>query len=220
MPILKKINKDFFKEWTSDMAYILGFLFADGNIVKTKRGTYFVAIYTADYQLLVSIVQSIGSDHKISERKSETGVVYRIQIGSKDLFNDLVEKGLTPNKSRRMKLPNVPAKYFNDFVRGYFDGDGNVWVGLHNKNRKKPTNVITASFTSASNCFLGDLHRQLINRGIKGGSLNVIKSKKCSRLSLSTLDALKLFTIMYTIPHSLFLNRKKLVFEKFINMRP
>jgi hypothetical protein len=64
IPIHKIFDKDFFKKWSRDMAYILGFLFADGNIVKTKRNTHFVAIYSADYELIVSMREVIGSNQK------------------------------------------------------------------------------------------------------------------------------------------------------------
>ena len=55
MPIPKKYNKDFFKTWSSDMAYILGFMYADGNIIKTKRGTHFIAVYSADEDILIAM---------------------------------------------------------------------------------------------------------------------------------------------------------------------
>jgi hypothetical protein len=84
MPIPKFYNTDFFKTWSTDMAYILGFMYADGNITETKRGTHFVAIYTADRDILVLMKHCFQSEHKISEIKSVTGSVYRIQIGSKE----------------------------------------------------------------------------------------------------------------------------------------
>ena len=202
------------------MAYILGFLFADGNIIKTKRNTHFVSLYTADYDLIVSIRRFIGSDHKISERKSETGVVYRIQIGSKELFDSLLELGLTPNKSRRMEMPIIPEKYTGDFIRGYFDGDGNVWGGVSHPSRAKKTKVLLVCFTSASMEFLSNLLFLLKSREILGGSLFKSKNGNYARLSFSTLDALKIYKIMYNEPTELFLPRKKLIFEKFIQMRP
>lgn len=201
------------------MAYVLGFLFADGNIIKTKRGTHFTALYTSDYELLKSISKIMRSTHKISSGKSKTGYVYKIQIGSKELFDDLGELGLTPNKAQRMRLPKIPKKHFSHFVRGYFDGDGNVWMGLLNKNRLKPTLALTSCFTSASHEFLTELHRELLKKGLKGGGVYRIKNKECNRLSFSTLDTLKLYRIMYTMPYKLFLTRKKLIFEKFIKMR-
>lgn len=220
MPIQKVFNKSFFKKWSTDMAYILGFLFADGNIIKTKRNTHFVGFYTADYPLIYSIRKSLGSNHKISKRIKNKSGVYVLQIGSKELFNDLCRLGLTPNKARRMKLPKIPKDYEGDFIRGYFDGDGNVWSGYVNKNRHNPTKVINTAFTSASNIFLFDLYKTISATGIGGGSIYNIKNKSCSRLQYSTLDTLKLYEIMYNRPHKLFLSRKKLVFERFIKMRP
>ena len=70
MPVPKSYNKDFFKVWTPDMAYVLGFLYADGNIVQTKRGNYYIAIYTADQPLLSAMKKCMKSEHKIAMRTS------------------------------------------------------------------------------------------------------------------------------------------------------
>ncbi len=219
MPIFKSVNKDFFKKWSHDMAYILGFLFADGNIMKTKRNTHFISFYTADRELLVTIAEVMELSHKISERKSETGSVYRIQIGSKEMFEDLGLLGLTPNKSRRMELPVVPPEYLGDFIRGYFDGDGNVWVGYTNKSREKPTSTMLVGFTCASKVFLEDLAVSLKSLGLKGGSLFKVKNMNCGRLQYSTSDSLKIYKIMYNTTSKLYLDRKRLTFERFIKMR-
>ena len=220
MPIYKKYNRNFFKKWSSDMAYILGFLFADGNIIKTKRGTHFTSIYTKDRPLLHAMRSSMGSNHKISKKISEVGYCYKIQIGSRELFTDLLALGLIVNKAKRMKLPNIPQKYVGDFIRGYFDGDGNVWVGFLNKKRKTPTFVIQSSFTSCGKNFLNGLLSCLKKQGLLGGYIYKVKSKNCNRLSFSINDSLKLAEIMYNKPHRLVLARKKLVFEKFMEMRP
>jgi intein/homing endonuclease len=119
-----------------------------------------------------------------------------------------------------MKLPELPKKFVHHFIRGYFDGDGNVWSGYIHKNRENPTLILNISITSASTDFLQSLKRFLEEQGIVGGSLYDIKGKKCSRLQYSTLNALKLSKIMYNGSHGLFLARKKAVFDKFIKMRP
>jgi hypothetical protein len=143
-----------------------------------------------------------------------------MQIGSIEWFNDLGRLGLIPGKMRLMNPPVIPKMYFGDFVRGYFDGDGNVWSGNINKHRIHPTHVIGAAFTSASKIFLEALRNRLTQAGLIGGSIYEIHGKKCTRLSYSTRDTLKLYEIMYTKPHALFLSRKKAVFERFIKMRP
>src|SRR5690349_12583518 len=90
MPVYKKVNKDFFKEWSSDMAYILGFFAADGYITLNKRGGKFWCIQITDKKLLEEIRLTIGSNHKISIRRN-TGEksLYRLQIGSIEMCNDL-----------------------------------------------------------------------------------------------------------------------------------
>lgn len=202
------------------MAYVTGFICADGNLVKTNRGTFFVSFYSVDRLLLVEIRGALQSTHKISLRQVKRGSYYRLQIGSKQLFEDLVKLGITPNKARRMKLPNIPKEHIGDFVRGYFDGDGNVWSGRVNIHRKNPTKVITTAFTSASISFLRRLKSTLTEMGLSGGSIYKIPNKNCSRLQYSTLDTLKLYEIMYNRVRSLYLPRKKVIFEKFIKMRP
>jgi intein-encoded DNA endonuclease-like protein len=220
MPIYKKYNRAFFKTWSPEMAYILGFLFADGNIIKTKRNTHFVSLYTNDLALLSAIKRSLKSEHKLSKSVSKVGgICYKIQIGSKEYFSDLVNLGLIENKARRMKLPIVPLSYQGDFIRGYFDGDGCVWFGNIHKNRKTKTLSILVCFTSASINFLKEIKFLLNTLGLNGGSVFESKKGNYGRLNLSTQDSLKLYEIMYNKSDKLFLSRKKLVFEKFIKMR-
>lgn len=219
MPIYRTYNRDFFKKWSHDMSYVLGFLFADGNLVQNKRGGHYIAIYTADRPLLVAMKRSMESTHVISVQHKPLGSAYRIQIGSKEWFQDLHVLCLTPNKTRRMHLPSIPKKYVGDFVRGYFDGDGNVWMGRIHKDRPVQSAVLQACFTSASLDFLKSLLELLRNNGIRGGGFYTVKKGTYSRLILSTLDALKLYEIMYNATCKLHLERKKSVFERFANKR-
>jgi intein/homing endonuclease len=127
--------------------------------------------------------------------------------------------GLVVNKAKRMKLPDIPNQYIGDFVRGYFDGDGCIWSGNSHKYRLKQTMSLLLVFTSASIAFLSELFFLLKKQGIRGGSLFKSKDGNYARLSFSTLDALKIYEIMYNNPTKLFLSRKKLIFEEFIKMR-
>ena len=133
MHIYKTKNENFFKKWSPEMAYVLGFFTADGNMIKNKRGAHFIEFQIADKDLLEKIKKAFNSNHKITVRKRR-GIwktSYRLQIGSKEIFNDLLKLGLTPNKSKIIKLPNISDKYFSHFLRGYFDGDGNVTIAKY-----------------------------------------------------------------------------------------
>ena len=89
------------------MAYVLGFFIADGNMIKNKRGAYFISIEITDKDILEKIREVIGSNHKISIRKEIENHKerYRLQIGSKEMFNDLLKLGVVPNKSKVIELP-------------------------------------------------------------------------------------------------------------------
>lgn len=45
------------------------------------------------------------------------------------MFGDLSKHGCVPNKSLILKFPTtLPNELVNDFIRGYFDGDGSVYI--------------------------------------------------------------------------------------------
>lgn len=219
MPIYKDINKKFFKKWSEEMAYVLGFIFADGNIIYTKRNTWFLSIQITDKDILMKIREVMNSSHVISKRKTgkKNKNLYRLQIGSKEICSDLIKLGVIERKSNTMSFPIVPNEYFSDFLRGYFDGDGGVWVGPKNKRQNIRKYVISTFFTSGSKDFLVVLAKLLKKRGIKGDC--IVKKERGYDLKYSINDSLILYKIMYNSRCSLFLVRKREKFEKYIKMR-
>lgn len=221
MPIYKKFNKDFFKKWTSEMAYVLGFFMADGSITVNPRGSEYFAIQITDKDILEKIKKSIDSEHKISKRirKPTERTIYRIQIGSKKMCEDLRKLGIEELKTKTMKLPNIPDKYLGDFVRGYFDGDGNVWVGYIHKHRKTKTFAIRIAFVSCSEKFLIGLRELLLDKNIGKGAF-CKKGKTAFSLQYSINDSILLYHLMYdNLKSDLFLSRKKNIFEKYLKLQ-
>src|SRR3989344_2282138 len=109
MPIFKTKDEDFFKKWSHEMAYVLGFISADGNINIGKRGNKYLEITSTDRDILEKILISFKADHKISarKRKEKWKTAFRIQIGSKIIVDDLKNLGITPKKTFRFKLPEM-----------------------------------------------------------------------------------------------------------------
>lgn len=205
------------------MAYVLGFFAADGYITVNKRGGQFWCIDITDKKLIELIKEKIGAEHKISIRKRHNNryTSYRLQIGSFQMCDDLRNLGFHERKTKSLAVPNVPDKYFPDFVRGYFDGDGHVWVGQINKERKTPHIIIQTVFTSCSKKFLEILRGTLSNKGMAKGRVSKGKGDYC-RLTYSVFDSLKLYDFMYNrriLETGLFLQRKKSVFEKYKSLR-
>jgi intein-encoded DNA endonuclease-like protein len=203
---------------------VLGFFAADGYLTKNKRGGCFWSIQITDLDLLNKIRDTVGSNHKIGVRfpKNNEKILYRLQIGSKEMCDDLNSLGFTTGKTYSMAVPNIPAIFLRDFVRGYFDGDGNVWIGFIHKDRLKTTLSVRVTFTSCSKSFLRDLRRRLRLHMIVNGVFSKGKGN-FYRLIYSVKDSLKLYDFMYNHliyqNSDLFLERKKIIFEKYIKMR-
>jgi hypothetical protein len=222
MPIYKKVNKDFFKKWTPQMAYVLGFFAADGTMIRNNRGAHFIEFNITDKETLLKIRKTMGSNHKISVRNRRNAINmrlklgYRLQIGSKEIFNNLSYLGFTPNKSKNLKLPKIPEKFIGDFVRGYFDGDGCVYFKKHKfKDRKKEKWVFATSFTCGSVIFLRSLHK-LLSSYLSGGFITAKKGGW--GLVFSHRDSLALFKLMYNTNYrSLYLTRKYKLFKKAVS---
>ncbi len=92
MPIHKAKNEDFFKIWTSDMAYVLGFFAADGSMSRNKRGGHYIEFQITDGDLLEKIRTLLWSNNKITirDRGLNGKPIYRLQIGGKSIFENFL----------------------------------------------------------------------------------------------------------------------------------
>ncbi len=202
------------------MAYVLGFFAADGNLTFGKRGNHYIEFTSCDRDIIEKIRMVLGSNHKISERKSKKENQknsFRIQIGSKILFQDLNRIGFITNKSKSLVCPKIPSQYFQYFVRGYFDGDGHVTEGIYQKrDRKTFSKLLFSGFTCGTKDFLKSLKKDLKKYGIiKGGTLYY---QRGYRLNFSINDSIGLYKFLYKdIDSGLYLLRKKKVFERYLN---
>ena len=105
-----------------------------------------------------------------------------------------------------MRFPNIPKKYEKDFIRGYIDGDGSI-----SQVRNKPYFVI--SITS-NKIFLTNLAKKLIQRRIEVSHFE--NKKNFSTIHFNYTNSVKLCEFIYSEPCTLYLHRKKKVYDKFI----
>lgn len=121
-PRKHKVNEDFFKIWSDEMAWILGLILTDGCI---NKHTHTVSISQKNTDLLIKIANYMDADY-ILLNPSSTRSVYTLAIHSKIIKSDLEKLGICPDKSLTVCFPAVPDKYLPSFIRGVIDGDG--WV--------------------------------------------------------------------------------------------
>jgi hypothetical protein len=211
-----KVNEDYFKTWTHNMAYVFGFWYADGHIfAKGDHYSFSLAIKEADRYLLEMIKKDMGSEHPVLESHSKSphsdyiSTVCKLTIGSKTIVEDIISLGGQFKKSLVAKLPEIPIEFSPDFIRGLFDGDGTIVRDVSSK-------TWVAGIYSATQSFVVELQDYLIKQ-IPDLSCPIGASRENTlfRLSFSANNARRLAKFMYNTPSLLFLYRKH---NKFLEM--
>ncbi len=137
------VNEDYFKTWSNNMAYILGFFAADGTVPKDIQS---ISIAQKEKRILEKIKLEMKSNHPIIQ--SKTTKIYILTLNSKIMKTDIMElHNIKPKKSLDLKFPHVPKQYLSHFVRGYFDGDGCIY------EQKEFVNIVGGSLNFMESLF-------------------------------------------------------------------
>ena len=134
------VNRNYFKQInTSNKAYVLGFIASDGTLYKRNghSGLIQIKLQESDEQILKDILQDMDSTYPVNHVKNGNFNQVAISITSKDLYEQLINIGISQNKTWNLSLYNIlshiPDEYRIDFIRGYFDGDGCITKLKENK---------------------------------------------------------------------------------------
>ena len=123
-----EINESIFESIDNEeKAYILGFLYADGY-VNTKYNHVELTLKNSDLEILQSIKNIIFKDNKRPLIPIKNGKYLRLSISSKKIVNDLNYLGCVQKKTFLLKFPKIKKSLVRHFIRGYFDGDGSVYI--------------------------------------------------------------------------------------------
>ncbi len=214
------------------MAYVLGFFYADGCMIDAVSSrTRYIAFSSVDREVLERIKTAMGSEHSLYARPGQLRT-YRngfymsrdsfvLRIGCRKMFNDLLHFGVTPEKSKVVNLPKIPKRYLSHFLRGYFDGDGCVYLEK-TKGVIKPVVVkrLSIIFTSGSSVFLKELGMALENQ-LDIEYRKLYDSQHAFQLRYFTNDAIKIFKFIYkSCPPELYLKRKFDIFNNYFRLSP
>lgn len=123
-------NIHVFDEMTYETAYWLGYYYADGCVCKTTHNRYIVTLTTCDYEVADKLADFYGLDKKLIKKSAHSvgQEFFKIDLCNKHLFDTLNSYGCVPQKSNIVQPPLIDEKYYNNFLLGYFDGDGSISV--------------------------------------------------------------------------------------------
>lgn len=220
-----KINHDYFENIDSEhKAYWLGFIYADGSITKKvyEKGSYTyrlrMELMFEDKYILEQMALDLESDLKPKEYYNDTShfegynkpkhTAY-IMFSSKKMGEDLVKLGVVPNKTFILKsLPNIPDNLMKHFIRGYFDGDGSVYL-------TKDNTIKTAFY--GTHDFINSIQDFLIKElGLTKKKITDQKEANVSFVGIAKQESEKLYHYMYD-EATIFLNRKYEKYNKYFN---
>jgi hypothetical protein len=126
---------------TEEKAYILGFIYADGNnLFRLNR----ISIHLAkrDEEILKKMSYIFYGEEilKYNKRKNNNGQEFEyvwLNLFSKHMSQHLATLGVVEAKSYKIVFPEwLDKTLYRHFIRGLIDGDG--WIYLPNDNRDSP----------------------------------------------------------------------------------
>lgn len=212
---------------TEVKAYILGFIFADGSIYRSKSKDGYcleIGLNIRDAEFVELVRDEICPSRKIYYRKRK--VV--LNISSKYLCETLMNKfNLTLNKSHNIYLDfninEIPLTLQRHFIRGFFDGDGHV--GFRNRYKRTKagerialtkTTLNRFGFTSSHIKFLEYLSETFDKLGFKHRLYNRDKYTNNLHFTLNKVNSKIVYDFFYK-DSNYFLSRKKKSFEAGLN---
>ena len=200
--------------WSPHFAYAIGLLTTDGNLSPDKRH---LSLTSKDREQLENFLHALNIKVKIGVTLSGLRKKYlRIQFGDVTFYKFLLTLGLTPNKSKTLGSLTIPKKYFFDFLRGHFDGDGSFYS--YWDPRWRSSFMFYTMFISASKEHIEWLRTSILQfLNIKG---HVTKGKNhvTYHLKYAKQDSLKLLRKMYYSQSVMCLTRKKLKIQKALGI--
>lgn len=225
-------NRRYFQDInTPEKAYWLGFIFADGWIYKGhgRNGStsYEVSIElgVTDREHLVKFANAIGMDsNKIKERVRKGNWIEPSQdedlvgnfsgshessvlrVHSKDMYYDLIDSNVIENKSNSDAIPNVEDRFYRDFLRGYFDGDGSIYLEGSRGNGQ-------CHITCASEHILNSIKEKLMEFKINTGGIYKEHNTKY-RLYINKKEDVKSFLDFLYKDADIYLDRKYQLYKE------
>jgi DNA-binding transcriptional regulator WhiA len=202
------LDNNIFSTINNQSAYILGLIWADGNIYKPPNSGHRILldITLKDKELIEDIHKIMTPTKKLYKYKPFKGsVVYSIKTRDPRITSKLITLGLVPNKSHVLEWPKIAlGKHEPSFIRGMFDGDGCVFV-----NRVSNYSYLHVSFTGCRNQFIDTLYKKL-----KPFNPKWYKDKRTNTWQIRIYSKTKVqsFAKMIYSGGDLCLNRKKEIF--------
>ncbi|HVY67686.1 MAG TPA: LAGLIDADG family homing endonuclease [Patescibacteria group bacterium] len=191
--------------WSPIFAYCLGLMTTDGNLSKDGRH---LNLTSKDKQLIDIFAKALNIQNKITLKKGglNSNTCYFLQFGDVQFYKFLNSIGLEQNKSKTLGKVKIPDKYFFDFLRGHFDGDGSFYS--YWDPRWRSSFMFYTVFISASKTHTEWLQTKVRKLVSLKGHITKSRSQACYQLKYAKNESIKLLSKIYYEPGLPTLERK------------
>lgn len=159
------LNRNYFDVIdTQNKAYILGLLYADGNVGKDNYVIQ-ICLQEEDKHILEQIKNELNSNRPLyfketNNKNNSWKNTYSLILNDEHMHQSLINKGVVPQKTFKIKFPEfLDEKFIKHFIRGYFDGDGCFCFS----KRKDRRNCYSSNFTLTGTSDLCQRIKEIIN---------------------------------------------------------
>jgi len=210
---LRPKNHHFFKKWSEKMAYILGFITADGNIIKSRYSYYLqFCLQKNDIDILNKMRKILAPKNKFSYYKPENTLHFK--VGSTTIYKDLIKLGITSNKTFSVKPPKIPKAYLRHYLRGFFDGDGCISTFRRNDSVKTFPSVRLFGNINMIN-YIRRIFNNLTNSKLKVYMARSKYGNVMGNLHYTCTNAVKILDFLYK-NSNIYLDRK---YKKYLHIK-
>lgn len=211
-------KEDYFSTQNSNMAWLLGFLAADGSIRKNENEIK-IGLSIKDKEILEKIKKELELETSIKEYTNSQGYdCCTLQWTCEQHKKDLAKYNIVPEKTFVLKPPyELNKDLWIDYIRGYFDGDGSINL-IPNSNGRGNGNL-RWQVCSATKEIL-EFILQVFEEQYNIPKVNIYERQGLYTLyyiQYSSTATRKIYSILYT-QNSLFLERKKKHFEDILQI--
>lgn len=218
-------NESFFDNLNEKSLYWLGFLAADGNVIKhnysyqirlklAAKDLDHVKLFKTDLDSQSPILDRVVKEESNKGFKKSEYLNYEIIITSEKIFNRLAEFNIVPNKTHIYRFPEQLKNHSDvrHFIRGCLDGDG--WWREHRNNGKDYTTEIRVGMCGTP-VFVREMYDIIREKcDIKSGSYYIRKSGNTADFEFcAKKDVQKIVEYLYN-NSSIHLTRKKDIANK------
>jgi|SRR3989344_1711905 len=203
--------------WSPNFAYTIGLLVTDGNL---SPDGYHMSVTSKDLELITNFLKGINAHYHIGKKANSSSPgekkYYVVQFGDILFYKFLLSIGLTPNKTKTIRAIKIPNRYFFDFLRGHFDGDGSFYSYWDKRWRSSFMHYL--QFVSASENHILWLKGELLKKTGCVGHISKSKNNSAYQLRYAKRESLKIIRKMYSAKTLICLSRKRLKIHKVLGI--